>query len=60
MSIGVTWGLPALKSRPVSPIHLVFLAKTTVNRERARKAKIAFPRPHANGVATARPGVRDP
>ena len=34
--------------------------KKTVNRERARNAKIAFPRSHANGVVTARLGVRDP
>ena len=34
--------------------------KKTVNRERARNAKIAFPRSHANGAATARLGVRDP
>ena len=60
MSIGGTWGLPALKSRAVSPIHLAFLAKKIVNMERARNTKIAFPRSHANGVATARLGVRDP
>ena len=34
--------------------------KKIVNMERARNPKIAFPRSHANGVATARLGVRDP